>query len=92
MPSPLPRLVERDLGVRLDQQAVPGLQVESGLDGVAEASQGEFVELADVVTDPRPIQPGQIPHVSPTVAGHRDSQDIVRVALLKFHAQRPRPV
>ena len=69
--------------------AVECLQVKGGLYGAGEARQGEFVELADSLTDPGPVEPGEVSHVGPAVAGHRDREDVARVVLLKFHAQHP---
>jgi ASC-1-like (ASCH) protein len=36
----------------------PGLEVQGSLDGTGKADQGELIELADGLADPRPVQPG----------------------------------
>ena len=77
------------VGVRLDQRHIAVLQIEGGLDGAGETSQGEFVKLADWFTDPRAIEPGEVSDVGPSVAAHGDSEDVAWIAPLKFHAQQP---
>jgi hypothetical protein len=66
-----------------------GLQVQGGLDGAGEAGQGEFVEVAEGLTDPGPVEPGEVSDVGPAVAVHRDGEDVARVAPGEFHAQQP---
>ena len=57
-------------------------QVKGGLYGAGQARQSEFVEVADVLAGPRPVEPGEVSDISPAVPGHRDGEDVARVALL----------
>ena len=40
------------------------------------------IELADALTGPGPAESGEVSDVSPAMPGHRDGEDVARVALL----------
>jgi hypothetical protein len=66
------------------------LYVKDGLDDAGEPGQDQIIDVAETLTDPCSIEPGEVSDVGPAVARHRDGEDVARTALLKFHAQHPR--